>query len=124
MTNASPALNLGGSIFQEKNCVNYCSENGICDMTDDVSKCYCLPGWMGTGCHEVRTPTAQQKIYSRWSDLSERAIKKCPDSIKSVCKAGDCIIINNNQLECVCDEDHVGKFCERESRKYLLHTIN
>ncbi|CAF1610034.1 unnamed protein product [Rotaria magnacalcarata] len=84
-------------------------------LTESDPMCYCLPGWMGTRCNDVRKSVPNQEIYSRKKALNSRALVACPIGVNPCLNSGSCFIFNGNQLMCGCTEKFTGDLCEMES---------
>ncbi|CAJ0576414.1 unnamed protein product, partial [Mesorhabditis spiculigera] len=104
-----------------------CANEGICEELVNFAQCKCPEGFTGRRCEEVDYCTsnpcergvclndaAKQTFTCQCDDgyVGSRCETRCP---RELCKqGGNCTLLANGQLGCVCPKGTAGFNCERE----------
>jgi len=109
-------------------CLNYCSNDGICVIIKNQPQCYCLPEWEGELCKDPREYKLIQFDPSQRNQMSSARNHPCSLVPPNFCNGGLCQY-DGTAFTCACPFDKAGTRCELASRTFrtiqisLIHFI-
>ena len=112
------------SDINEKKCLNYCSNDGVCVIIDENPQCYCLPGWKGNRCDIVRPYNPNEPIKSEPMSRYQLRVHPCDLVPPNMCLNGGLCTFENNTYSCSCGYQYIGGRCEIPSRMLNLSHLS
>ena len=86
--------------------------HGDCVVNDDdETECQCKQGWHGDDCNERDDPTSQAPATTT-EKADPCADKNCNNNFQCPHCTGDCIVNDDDEAECVCEEGWAGPQCK------------
>jgi Notch-like protein len=98
-----------------KQCLNYCSNDGVCLIMDNKAQCYCLPEWEGERCD---LPRINHEMKFKKTNIQ---LRNSPCTyVPTLCKNGGVCFFDDQEkkLACQCPYPYDGPRCDEYSACY------
>lgn len=108
-----------GSVRNE--CLNYCSNSGVCYKGKTGPQCICSSKWAGTRCDFPLNATFIEEAAATQNDATDERDNQCTKIPADYClHDGICYVDTNNIYACYCRFPYAGDHCEEISGMYCL----
>ncbi|CAF2020319.1 unnamed protein product [Rotaria magnacalcarata] len=96
-------------------CLDYCSNNGLCIETNNGRKCICLPEWTGQRCDFPRDSSLTKQMHNSLVDMTFVRNNPCNSAPAGFCKNNGICFVEASKFKCFCQYPYTGDYCDELS---------
>jgi hypothetical protein len=117
------SLHVIQSNFISNECLNYCSNGGICLDNNNGPKCICLPEWTGQRCDFRQDFSLTKQMQNSQANMAIVRSNPCNSAPPAFCKNDGICYVNVVKFACFCRYPYIGDNCEELSEcfEYCLN---
>ncbi|CAF3347944.1 unnamed protein product [Rotaria socialis] len=93
-------------------CLDYCSNDGLCIETNNGLQCICLPEWTGHRCDSPRDSSLTKQMYNSQVDMTFVRSNPCDSAPAGYCKNTGICFVEGVAFKCFCPYPYTGEYCE------------